>query len=129
MILKSGILTLQSLMETGVLLLDDSALGHPRNGGPGIIIIIAHPIPPLLLLLQSLTPQLSSNLPSTLNIALLDIESKASLSSFEIADRKYKNNDKYTIRGERQRQRQTNDSIAMPNRMNFRKLSKGGGSF
>ena len=60
MILKSGILTLQSLMETGVLLLDDSALGHPRNGGPGIIIIIAHPIPPLLLLpsllLRNLVP-------------------------------------------------------------------------
>ena len=81
-------------METGVLLLDDSALGHPRNGGPGIIIIIAHPIPPSPSPPQSLTPQLSSNLPSTLNIALLDIESQASLSSFEIADRKYKNNDK-----------------------------------
>ena len=82
MILKSGILTLQSLMETGVLLLDDSALGHPRNGGPGIIIIIAHPIP---LSFSSPVPysttSLSSNLPSTLNIAL-DIEIQASLSNF-----------------------------------------------
>ena len=45
MILKSGILTLQSLMETGVLLLDDSALGHPRNGGPGIIFFFFWPYP------------------------------------------------------------------------------------
>ena len=78
MILKSGILTLQSLMETGVLLLDDSALGHPRNGGPGIIIIIAHSIPPSPSPppVSYSTTSLRPNLPllCSLNIALLDLD-------------------------------------------------------